>query len=224
MDTKSTQSDPSYLKMGSGSSAIPIANWPLVDAPPADTDAAKVATEFIASINSALSSSDLAAVAGHFLEQDGYWRDHMTMSWAFRSLSTRAGIRDFLSNDASRTRDGFRLRSFAVDDSTPLRAPQFAQMDVSGQVKSVQFAVRVETAIGRGEGMARLVLQGGEWKIFTLYTKLDELRGHEERTRRSRPLGVEHGCEPGRQSWGERRRAMRSFDKANQPDVVILGT
>ena len=79
---------------------------------------------------------------------------------------------------------------------------------------------KFETRVGRCTGQVRLK-QGSAWTIFTA---LDELKGHEERLRERRPVGAEHGVYPGRLSWAERRSQNRDdLGFRKQPDVVILG-
>ena len=56
-----------------------------------------------------------------------------------------------------------------------------------------------ETAVGRGKGHVRLK----EGKCWTLFTTLQELRGHEEQNdaHGTRPKGVAHGTQEGRLTW-----------------------
>ena len=75
-----------------------------------------------------------------------------------------------------------------------------------------------ETRAGRG--YAHLRLKDG--RAWTLVTALHELKGHEEPLRDGRPLGVEHGADPARETWLEARRARgvraRPRDPARGPD------
>ena len=56
-----------------------------------------------------------------------------------------------------------------------------------------------ETAVGRGKGHVRLK----DGKCWTLFTTLQELRGHEEQNdaHGTRPKGVAHGTHEGRLTW-----------------------
>ena len=79
---------------------------------------------------------------------------------------------------------------------------------------------RFETRVARCRGHVRL----RDGRIWTLFTAIDELKGHEERVRERRPAGAEHGVHPGRQSWAEVRDRERShLGISHQPDVVIVG-
>ena len=64
---------------------------------------------------------------------------------------------------------------------------------------------------------------GGEWKAFTLFTAMHELKGHEETTKLNRPHGIAHGGQPGRKNWAERRTAMENFEGDLEPIVLIIG-
>ena len=80
--------------------------------------------------------------------------------------------------------------------------------------------IEFETETGRGNGHLRLK----DGKAWTLLTALRELKGHEEPRGPARPRGVEHGADPDRETWLERRR--READELGyetQPEVVIVG-
>ena len=49
------------------------------------------------------------------------------------------------------------------------------------------------------------------------------LTGHEEITGANRALGVQHGGNPGRKNWQERRDAIENFEFDLEPTVLILG-
>ena len=81
-----------------------------------------------------------------------------------------------------------------------------------------------ETAVGRGKGHVRLK----EGKCWTLFTTLQELRGHEEQNdaHGTRPKGVAHGTQEGRLTWLEQKQhdeATLGHDPENQPYVLIVG-
>lgn len=96
-------------------------------------------------------------------------------------------------------------------------------MDSDGKVHTVQAFLTVETDIGRGSGVVRLVQYHGAWKVFTLYTFLRELKGHEEQVGGRRPNGVAHGEHLSRKNWLDRRKAEENFENCEEPTVLILG-
>ena len=82
-----------------------------------------------------------------------------------------------------------------------------------------------ETRVGRGRGLVRLTpadTSGHQWKAFTFYTSLQELKGHEERTGRTRPRGVDHGEQTVRQVWLEKRSQLQNMEGV-EPAVLVIG-
>lgn len=213
---------PSYMRSVPGSVNIPVAQFPSGEKNPVPSDPASIAAQIIESLNQSLSTVDLTALSQLFVT-DGYWRDHLALSWAFRTVQTPPKIADFLQGTA-KSRDGFRLKKVAIDDSTAVRAPKTVPIDSAGNITGIQFFINVETVIGTGVGLVRLAEQGGEWKIHTLYTRLEEIRGHEQPMGGRRSKGVEHGGKPGRENWSDRRKAATNFTNGTEPAVLILGT
>lgn len=203
-----------------GSVNIPLAQFPpasQVGAVKADKEAAAA----IEALNNALPNADYQAASELFAE-GGFWRDHLALSWEFRTVKSPDGILQFLEACA-KSRDGFRLQRISLDTSTPSRQPAVVPIDGEAKVHGIHAFFLFETVIGSGEGTMRLVLEQGKWKIFTLYTSLRELKGHEEGTFHRRPSGVEHGRKPGRKNWAERRRLEYEFNEGVEPQVLIVG-
>ncbi|RQM05774.1 hypothetical protein DH86_00003991 [Scytalidium sp. 3C] len=122
------------------------------------------------------------------------------------------------------SKDGFRLKSIDIDATTTVRSPKVVSIDAAGSVSGIQSFVTVETVLGTGVGLMRLVENElGEWKIFTLYTRVDKLNGHEEATRHRRPKGAEHGGKPGRQNWADKREAEVDLSTGKEPAVLVIG-
>ncbi|KAI0855600.1 hypothetical protein F4860DRAFT_507369 [Xylaria cubensis] len=204
-----------------GSVNVKLAKFPSPAKNIEDLDPSKVATNLVENFNRALDKEDYSAIANLFVE-DGHWRDHLTLSWIFRTIQTPPRILDFL-HSCAKSRDGFRLKSVDVDAATAVRRPKIVPIDASGSVSGIQLFIRVTTVLGSGTGLLRLVEQGGQWKIFTLYTKLEELRDHEEVINNRRIKGAEHGGKPGRKNWAEKREAEANFNAGNEPAVLVVG-
>jgi hypothetical protein len=211
---------PSHMQSVPGSVNIPIARFPPASKS-AVPDADKAASDLVDTFNKALKQHDYQAISHLFLE-DGFWRDHLALSWDFHTVKGPKKVLGFLK-DCEGSRDGFRLKNIAIDRTSNVRAPQVAPVDGAGEVPAVQFFFKLETVIGWGEGIARLVEQDGNWKIFTLYTSLRQLKGHEEEIYDRRAKGVEHGGQPGRKNWAERRTAESNYDEGREPAVLIVG-
>lgn len=118
---------------------------------------------------------------------------------------------------------GCRLKSVSIDRSSDLRNPTVTAFDGQGKIPGVQTFLTVDSDVGRGVGVARLVQQGGTLKVFTLFTSMTELKGHEEAVFGRRPEGVAHGGLPGRKNWQEQRTAEENCNDFD-PAVLILGT
>ncbi|TQS32672.1 hypothetical protein Golomagni_07009, partial [Golovinomyces magnicellulatus] len=202
-----------------GSVNLPLAKYPTGDS--SKLDPIKTAEAVVEAINNGLSKADYAGLSNLFLE-DGYWRDHLALSWEFHTQHGPQKINDWLKSSAG-NQGGFRLKSIALDDSTPVRTPKVVKIDGNGTVDVVQFYFSIDTAIGTGDGIARVAADGSSWKIFTLYTILKELKGFEEPLGERRPQGVAHGQFPGRKNWAERREEAINFEDGSEPAVLVIG-
>ncbi|RWA10108.1 hypothetical protein EKO27_g5006 [Xylaria grammica] len=212
---------PSHMRCVPGSVNIKVARFPSPTKHVEDVDPSKIASNLVGDFNKALAVKDYSAVANLFAE-DGYWRDHLALSWVFRTIQTPPRIVDFLQS-CTKSRDGFRLKSIDVDARTATGSPKIVPVDASEAVSGIQFFIKVTTVHGAGVGLARLVKQDGQWKIFTLYTRLEELAGHEEAISHRRVKGAEHGGKPGRKNWAEKRVADAEFTAGNEPAVLVIG-
>ncbi|MCJ1282467.1 hypothetical protein MMC26_001790 [Xylographa opegraphella] len=184
-------------------------------------DAESVVTGWLSLSNDHLQSgaSDLSKV---FLSES-YWRDLLCLTWDFHTLSGRENISSILKAQSK----GSRITSLAIDQTSYVGKPTVASVDFGGTLKGIQSFLTVETDVGRGRGLVRLVQDpddGGKWKAFTLFTSLKELKGYEEFIEERRPTGVIHGSHPGRKNWKERRDAEVNFEDGLEPSVIIVGS
>ncbi|KAL6241398.1 hypothetical protein RBB50_011662 [Rhinocladiella similis] len=196
-----------------GSINIPLCKWPKTAETKA-ADPSEIATKIVDSFNTALKNEDTKAIAQLFLT-DGYWRDHLGVSWELHTSKGCDKILAFLAN-------GCPLTEIKIDNSTTYRAPHFAPFDGKGDVEGVQFFFTFTSKVGEGQGLARLSEQDGQWKIFTFFTTLNDIKGHEQAIYHRRTKGVEHGGKPDRKNWQERRTAAMNFE-GKEPTVLILG-
>ncbi|KAH6986444.1 hypothetical protein BKA56DRAFT_546205 [Ilyonectria sp. MPI-CAGE-AT-0026] len=205
-----------------GSINIPVAKFPSPSKSVSiSNNPQEVAAKVVEKFNNALLGNDYPTLSALF-QEDGYWRDHLSLSWKFRTVQGPHSILNFLTNCAG-SKDGFRLKEIAIDNSLEVRSPKVLPIDSSGHVLGVQFFLTLKTAFGTGQGLCRLVEDDGRWKIFTLYTRIQELKGYEELVNHRRPKGAEHGGQPGRKSWAERRAVASNFEGASEPTVLIIG-
>jgi putative flavoprotein involved in K+ transport len=171
--------------------------------PTATPPASQQARRWLHDFEAALGRSDIAASVALF-EADGYWRDLVAFTWNIRTQEGAAAIRSMLEARLADVQPG----SFALE----------GEASEADGVVDAWFTF--ETAVARGRGHLRL--RGG--LAWTLLTTMTELKGFEEKKNERRIKGAEHGAQPGRKSWLERRteeQARLGFE--DQPYVVILG-
>lgn len=198
-----------------GSVNILPAELPLTDFP-STFDEAQVSRQFIEVFNKYLKDQDYKGLATSLFPDNGSWRDHLCLSWDFRTLTGPPAISKFLDTC------GRRLIGITLDDSTPQRTPQVAQLDAAGKSKYILFFVKVDTEVGPGQGVVRLVHKDSTgWEALAFYTVLQELKGFEEARGFRRPRGAHQGSFAA-QNWKERRAADGNFENSD-PTVLIIG-
>jgi hypothetical protein len=89
-----------------GSTNIIPAKFPSAS-PKAPTDPLEIATNVVNAFNKALQSKDYPALSQLFTN-DGFWRDHLALTWSFRTVQGPDNILSFLKTCAG-SKDGFRL-------------------------------------------------------------------------------------------------------------------
>ena len=160
-------------------------------------------TAWLADFGAALETGDLDAAAELFADES-YWRDLVTFTWNLCTVEGPDEIRAMLQARNADT------------------APTNWQLDGEASEADgvVEGWITFETGVARGNGHVRLV----DGKCFTLLTAMTELKGHEEPKGVDRPRGVEHGSDPDRQTWLERRAAEEAdLGYGTQPYCVIVG-
>ncbi|KAJ4029088.1 hypothetical protein NW761_014648 [Fusarium oxysporum] len=77
--------EPSSMRSVPGTLNVPVAKFPPPSRKDLSVDAEEVASSIVEAFNSAVSNNDLSAVSSLFA-QDGYWKDHLALSWKFRTI------------------------------------------------------------------------------------------------------------------------------------------
>ncbi|KAL3417794.1 hypothetical protein PVAG01_10804 [Phlyctema vagabunda] len=193
-----------------GSFPVEAANLPTTT-PAASTDAVAVAKQWVESFNKTITQPDLRGVSDVFLAES-YWRDQLCLSWDFHTFAGPEKI----ASQLKQAEKGPRIKSIALDPSSEYRSPHIS-------ASFIQAFVAVDTDVGRGSGLVRLAQDEKGWKAFTLFTYLQELKGHEELLGKKRPNGVEHGEHISRKNWLDRRNAEENYEEGDEPTVLILG-
>ena len=165
----------------------------------ADRDAASWLEKF----GKALAKPDLDA-ASQLFGDECHWRDLVAFTWTLKTFEGRDEIKAMLSATLAGAR--------------PAR---FAQLGAAtGANGALESWFAFETGAGRGTGHLRLK----DGRCWTLLTTLQELKGYEEKAGAARERGVDHGVQPGRASWLERRQAeLKALGTERQPYVLIVG-
>lgn len=159
----------------------------------------------LARLNDALEKGDAEAAAALF-QADSYWRDLVAFTWNLRTMEGPDQIRGMLQAQLP----AMKPSNFRLD---PAEAP-------SGAGNVVEGWIQFETEVGRGYGQIRLK----DGLIWTLLTTLTELKGHEEPSGTRRPMGAEHGHDPNRKTWKEKReQEAAELGYTTQPYVLIIG-
>ena len=144
--------------------------------------------------------------AVNMFAEECYWRDLVTFTWNLKTAEGRSEVRDMLEAQLALTKP---------------TAWQVAEGEEASEADGVAQAwITFETAVARGYGLIRLK----DGLIWTLLTTMVELKGHEEKSGFSRPLGAKHGINPGGKTWKEEREEeAATLGYTKQPYVVIIG-
>ncbi|MDK1493605.1 NAD(P)/FAD-dependent oxidoreductase [Sinorhizobium sp. 7-81] len=159
----------------------------------------------LAKLGRALEQGDIEAAVNLF-QADCYWRDLVAFTWNIRTMEGRDQIRDMLTNQLAAVK--------------PALFRQDEKEQASGGDGVSEGWFEFETEVARGYGHMRL--KNG--LIWTLLTTMTELKGLEEPKGFRRPLGAEHGHDPNRKTWREKREEEAAeLGYETQPYVVIIG-
>ena len=173
----------------------------------ASSDPQQRVDTWLASFEAALRERDTKRAADHFAATS-FWRDLIAFSWNISTVENPSGVADLLGETLDRTDpSGF----------TTEQPPQEAD-----GVITAWFGF--ETAVGRGRGLLRLIVENGRDRAWTFLTTLYELKGHEEPRSTRRAMGAEHGATKHRQTWQEKRQSeAENLGSTEQPEVLVIG-
>ncbi|MDB5584469.1 MAG: monooxygenase, partial [Bradyrhizobium sp.] len=147
---------------------------------------------------------------------DSYWRDVLALSWTLQTINGRDAILDVLKVQAPEAVPS----GFAIDPDRA--APR--QVTRAG-ISSIEAIFKFETAIGRGDGILRLIpdaADGNRLKAWTLLTALEELKGFEEQLGVARPRGSAYSRDFRGPNWLDLRKASADYADRD-PTVLVIG-
>ncbi|MBB3049614.1 putative flavoprotein involved in K+ transport [Prauserella isguenensis] len=155
----------------------------------------------------ALAARDIPRAASMFAATS-YWRDLIAFTWNITTTENPDGVA--------------RRLEATLGDVDPANFALEEPPEEADGVITAWFTF--ETAIGRGRGLARLVEEDHETKAWTFLTTMYELKGHEEPRGTHRPMGAEHGINPDRMTWAEKRAQEEAeLGTTVQPYVLVIG-
>ncbi|BGP43329.1 hypothetical protein JCM10449v2_007360 [Rhodotorula kratochvilovae] len=173
---------------------------------------ADIAQAFCSSIQAAFDAKDIAGIERHFTD-DGHWRDILTIDFDFNSLKKDRGeIKEHLTK-------------YGVPSVQNLKVIKPHDAVINEGANWLQAFTTFETDEGRGKGFLRLRESSpgaGDYRAFTFFTTLWEIKGHEEFAGHRRPKGAEHGMHDSSENWLDRRRKQVEFE-GEDPAVLIVG-
>jgi hypothetical protein len=178
----------------------------------------EIVSEWTSSFNDILKDgkTDVAEV---FLKES-YWRDLLCLTWNFHTIAGSEQISSFISGLPKK----WRLKSINADTSSDFRKPKIAALDYPGSHKCIQSFLTLETDVGNGSGLVRLLPdENGKWKCYTLFTVLEELKGYEENIYTRRPKGVDYKSRSDRSNWKDDRIREENLETGDEPVVLIIG-
>lgn len=171
--------------------------------------------EWLVDFENALSGADPEGLAQLF-HADSYWRDVLAFTWR---ITTFQGAKHVASALISRSVP-VRASGFRTDrERTPPRNITRAGTE------AIEAIFTFETAVGRGDGVVRLIANPADddhLKAWTLLTALDELTGFEERVGDARPTGDSYSRDFRGPNWLDLRNAAATYEDRD-PAVLVVG-
>jgi putative flavoprotein involved in K+ transport len=162
---------------------------------------------WLAQFERALSKGDDTALHQLFLPES-YWRDVLALTWTIQTVGGSGMVAEALA-----TARPMKPSGFALD-----RARTSPRVTTRAGTPSTEAFFKFETALGRGNGVVRLI--GG--KAWTVMTALNELKGHEERTGKRRPTGQSHSRDFRGPNWLDQRKSATTYQD-HDPMVLVVG-
>jgi putative flavoprotein involved in K+ transport len=167
--------------------------------------------QWLESLEAALREGSVAAIAALFVP-DSHWRDLLAFTW---DLTPHIGV-DQIAAALSKAQPLVQARGFALaKNRTPPRRTRRHGVDV------IEAIFDFETAVGRGNGVVRL-LADQPAKAWVFLTTLETLKGFEEKTGRLQPKGEPYSRDFGGDNWLDQRNKNQAYTDRD-PTVLVVG-
>jgi hypothetical protein len=201
---------------------IPLASYPRASSAPAPKSPEairNIASQSISQLNAVLESKNYAALSSLMLSSGCYWRDHLALeSTKFSVLIGVGQILDFISRNGGQC----RIRKFALENGKEVVV---GGIDPMKTIKSIRALITFETAEAMGRGVINWVQDvenGDQWKVFTIYTAVQDLKNFPFMNGDERRLFADPHDIYKTTNWKEYRDDKLSF-KDEDPAVLIVG-
>lgn len=169
-------------------------------------DASLVAAAWFNAFSEFVEAKDISEIASLFLDK-GLWRDILALTWNHRTFENLSRVTQFLAD----VLPGAGLSALHLHEN------QINFERLAPDLAWITGMFSFETNFGIGTGVFRIVpTSSGAWKAYTLFTLLEEIKGHPERLGALRNPTPDHGM------WTEKRRREVNFEDGD-PAVVIIG-
>jgi thioredoxin reductase len=175
---------------------------------------AALVEKWLAAFETAIIQSNDAALHTLFYA-DSYWRDALALTWDIRTVHGADAIAQALRTHASRLApSGFR--------TDPRRMAPRHVIRVGTNVIEAMFVFETDEA--QCNGVVRLIPAAGDGlpKAWTLFTGLDQIKGHEERIGNARPTGQSYSRDFRGPNWLDLRKAAAEYTDRD-PVVLVVG-
>jgi putative flavoprotein involved in K+ transport len=162
-------------------------------------------SDLLTSLDKALAAGDIAAALDLF-QTNCYWRDLVAFTWNLKTMEGKEQVADMLRSQ------------LAASQPSRWRIADGESASESDGV--IEGWIQFETAQARGFGHIRLK----DGRIWTLLTSMRELKGFEEQSGATRPMGAKHGIDANRKTWSEERaEEVADLGYGQQPYCLIIG-
>jgi cation diffusion facilitator CzcD-associated flavoprotein CzcO len=176
---------------------------------------ATVVAEWLDALNAGWASQDATEISS-LIEPDGYWKDIVAFTWAYRTFAGTAEIERGLKLTLGDVRP--RNARISADRTAPRLMKRSAR-------KVIEAYFDFNTEAGRGTGFVRLPYDPAaptEPRAWILLTTLQELAGAPQRIGERRPTGVEFSESFSGDNWLDQRVKRQAYVDRD-PEVLIVG-
>ena len=179
-----------------------------------------IASKWLTTFSNILSSGDTSKLST-VVHDEGWWRDHLALTWDFRTSHGLPKITSFLTPTISKA----NLHNLQLVETGKFAPHKEEPMP---DLEWIEFMFTFSNYVGNGKGMIRLACcpNTATWKAHMIYTALQTLTDYPEAIGERRPHGGtasligKGGVIEG--NWLERRERQIEF-LDEEPAVLIIG-